>query len=410
MTIAVSDCHSGQRLAMIRRFSRAIVLASALSGSLITTVAVAPAYAVGGRSLPDAPLSAGFVQGSVSWLVVPMGHLADPSNTFWQLFVRTSSSGGWKTATPPGVADNGGLVMADGPGGSLVTGFLPSQDLTFSPLSLTTNAGAVWTGAYFPEGLLSVPDAMGGTSNGGNLALGRTGGGSLLEAVGGLSRWRRVTTAGAIARSAAGAPCGVERLTAAAVAPDGDPLVGTVCRRPGLVGLYQIVGGRSEAIPVRAPPALLGAPVSVLRLASTGAGVAMLLEGSETTGRTALVAGSMSAASSSPVLSAPFVLPTGAKLVATGTTPGGGVFVLLQPAGQAAPELVDVSASPRTATAWNVLPKPPRGTLGAAFSIGRIDAVTVHSSTLTDYVLDEDSATWTRSQVIHVPIQYGSSD
>jgi hypothetical protein len=47
--------------------------------------------------------------------------------------------------------------------------------------------------------------------------------------------------------------------------------------------------------------------------------------------------------------------------------------------------------------------------LGAAFSPGRIDAVTVHSSTLIDYALDESTATWVRSQVIDVPIQYGSS-
>jgi hypothetical protein len=47
--------------------------------------------------------------------------------------------------------------------------------------------------------------------------------------------------------------------------------------------------------------------------------------------------------------------------------------------------------------------------LGAAFSPGRIDAVTVHSSTLIDYVFDETSSTWVRAQVVHVPIQYGSS-
>jgi hypothetical protein len=47
--------------------------------------------------------------------------------------------------------------------------------------------------------------------------------------------------------------------------------------------------------------------------------------------------------------------------------------------------------------------------LDAAFSAGRIDAVTVQSSTLIDYTLDQSSATWVRSQVVHVPIQYGSS-
>jgi hypothetical protein len=47
--------------------------------------------------------------------------------------------------------------------------------------------------------------------------------------------------------------------------------------------------------------------------------------------------------------------------------------------------------------------------LGAAFSPGRIDAVTVHSSTLIDYAFDESTMTWVRSQAVHVPIQYGSS-
>jgi len=405
----VSDSHAAHRFAVVWRLVVAIVLVSALLGSVTTTIAVRSAFSVEYRPLPDAPLTTAFVQGDSTWLEVPMGHLGDPSNTFWQLFVRSPSTGGWRTATPPGVADNGGLVMADGPGGGLVAGFLPSQDLTFSPLSVTTDAGGVWTGAYFPQGLLSVPDALGGTSAGVHLALGRKGGGSLLEAARSLSTWRPVTTAGALGRSAAGARCGVERLTAAAVAPDGDPLVGTACRRPGVVGLFEIVDGRSEAVPVSTPPAMLRAPVSVLRVVSTGTGVAVLLEGSGQTGQTVLVAGWISAPSSAPVLSASFSPPRGA-LVATGTTPGGGVFVLLQPVGKGPPELVEVSAPQGTTPAWDVLPTPPRGTLGAAFSLGRIDAVTVHYSTLTDYALDEDSGTWTRSEVIHVPIQYGSSD
>jgi hypothetical protein len=218
-----------------------------------------------------------------------------------------------------------------------------------------------------------------------------------------------VTTAGDLGRSTAGSLCGVERLTAVAVGPSGDPLVGTSCRRRGVAGLYEIADGRTEAISLRVPAAWLGEPVSVLRLVSTGAGVAVLLGGSERTGRTALVAGWISGSSLSPALSAPFVVPLGDTLLATGTTPGGGVFALLQPPGRTDPELVDISATPSAGTVWDVLPPPPSGTLGVAFSFGRIDAVTVHSSVLTDYALDEGSTTWTRSQVIHVPIQYGSS-
>jgi hypothetical protein len=48
--------------------------------------------------------------------------------------------------------------------------------------------------------------------------------------------------------------------------------------------------------------------------------------------------------------------------------------------------------------------------LAAAFSPGRIDAVTVQNSTLIDYSFDDASAIWVRSEVGHVDIRYGSSD
>ena len=41
-----------------------------------------------------------------------MGGSAADHNNFWQLFVRPAGTGSWRLVTPPGVATNGGLVVA----------------------------------------------------------------------------------------------------------------------------------------------------------------------------------------------------------------------------------------------------------------------------------------------------------
>ena len=380
-----------------------------LMGSTVTLVAAAPAPAAPAVAAAVAPLTSSIVQGGDTWLVVPMGHLNQFLNTFWQVLVRSPAGTGWKTVTPPGVADNGGLVVDPAPGGGLLAGFLVSQFLTFSPLSRTDDGGRTWNGLYFPEPLLAVPDALGGSATGPALALGRSGGGTLLEAGPTLSSWRPAITARTLARTPAGARCGIERLTATAVAPHGDPLVGVECRRPGTVGLFDVATTDATAIPFSDSPALRDAAVSVLRLVPTAGGVAVLLRAERRAGRATIVAGWLAGGPQPATLSTPLAVPAGARLVASGTTSGGGLFVLLAPAGGGAPELADVSAPAPGAAAWSVLPHPPRGTLAAAFSPGRIDAVTVHDSTLIDYALDVASATWVQSQVFHVDIQYGSS-
>jgi hypothetical protein len=363
--------------------------------------------------ITTAPITTAFVQGGDTWLVVPMGDLSQLVNTFWQLFVRTPTGAGWVLVTPPGVADNGGLVITPGPDGWLLAGFLANQDLVFSPLSLTTDGGQKWTGVYFPDALAPVPDSLGGTIGDTTAGLGSSGRGSLLETgadLSSLSSWRPAMTAAQLGHSAAGARCGVERLTATAMAPNGDPLLGASCAHRGVVGLFDVAAGGVTAVAFPRSSTLAGATVSVLRLVETTSGVAVLLGARERSGSTMLVAGWLAPSGQAGAPSVPLAVPAGAKLLASGTTPGGGVFVLLQPVGTSAPELADVSpASGSAKPSWVVPPPPPRGTLGAAFSPGRIDAVTVHSSTLIDYVFDETSSTWVRAQVVHVPIQYGSS-
>jgi hypothetical protein len=65
---------------------------------------------------------------------------------------------------------------------------------------------------------------------------------------------------------------------------------------------------------------------------------------------------------------------------------------------------------PGPGESWRALPPVPRGTaaLAAGPGSGAFDALAVSGGTLTVYRLTP-AGTWTRTQAIKVPIQYGSS-
>ncbi len=79
-------------------------------------------------SVPSVPpsLATSLVTAGGSWSAVVMGGPASQDNAFWQLFARPGASTAWKVATPPGVATNGGLVLAGLGGRSLLTGSVPA--------------------------------------------------------------------------------------------------------------------------------------------------------------------------------------------------------------------------------------------------------------------------------------------
>ena len=84
--------------------------------------------------------------------------------------MRPDGASRWSLVTPPGVADNGGLVAAGG-GTSLTVGFRPSQNLAFSPLATSTDAGQNWTPGLLDAGLADTPGAIAVASSGRTLAL-----------------------------------------------------------------------------------------------------------------------------------------------------------------------------------------------------------------------------------------------
>ncbi len=387
---------------MGRRVVGLFVVAALSSVASAMTASAAPAAQTASPTAPSVPLNSSFEQAGDTWLVVPMGHLSNFLNTFWQLFVRPPSGSDWVSVTPPGVADNGGLAVT-AQGDHVLAGFLPSQDLTFSPLALSSHAGRSWQGVYFPEGLSAVPDALGSGTDGVVLALGRANGGTVLTMRTGASAWRTLSTLSKLDHTRAGARCGIARLTAVAVAPSGERVVGAACLRADASAAFALTGGSSRPIVAPVPQTA----VSVLRLLSTPNGVAGLFS-THRGGKTDLRAGWLATGSRSFALSAPLALGPGARLVASGSTATGGVFVLVGAGAQGERELAEVRPG-SIEPSWDVLPTPPRGTLGVAFSNGRTDAVTVDDSTLTDYALDQANRIWVRAQRLHVPIQYGSS-
>ena len=128
---------------MNRQIHRALALTAVVAGAMLAAgcgTATPPASRQAARAAPTTPaLDTSLVTAAGTWAVVVMGGSAARHNNFWQLFIRPAGSTRWKLVTPPGTADNGGLVLASA-GQSLITAFRPSQNLTFTPLTETRTA------------------------------------------------------------------------------------------------------------------------------------------------------------------------------------------------------------------------------------------------------------------------------
>ena len=187
-----------------------------------------------------------------------MGGSAADDNSFWEVFTRPLGSTQWALVTPPGVADNGGLVAAVPPAAQgLDVAVRPSQDLTFSPLALTGNGGKTWDTGLVDASVAAVPDAL--ALGGGRMLVllgdgaidqaATSGAGIPGEGVSGAAQpsasaaaWTRLAAPGAIAGSAAGRDCHVTAVTAVSLTAAGTPLVGASCARPGIAGIFAPAG------------------------------------------------------------------------------------------------------------------------------------------------------------------------
>ena len=383
----------------------AIGLAALLGATaLLAGCGTAAAPASHGPAAEAPPGGSGFLDttaaiGDTTWAVVVMGGSVATENNFWQLFVRPAGTSRWQLATPPGVADNGGLVLAGETSQAVITAFRPSQYLTFTPLTRTGNDGRSWSSSSAPirGALADNPDALAAGPAAGQLLAVLTSGTVEVAAPGGTG-WRTLASRAQIATSAAGKRCGLGPLTAGSFTPAGAPLLAGTCDQPGTAGLFAQANGTWQAAGPRLPAATSREQVSVRSLIRISTGNLVLLTAGTGSARTFYAAQSDS--TGTWTVSPP--LDLGGTAIASASFGPGGIVALVTTSGSAA-----VMTTP--GQGWQSLPKLPPRTVTLAPGGSGIEALAVSRATLTVWQLTPDRAAWQQIQQIKVPIQYGTS-
>jgi hypothetical protein len=325
-----------------------------------------------------------------------MGGSVASRNNFWQLFLRPAGSSRWKLVTPPGVADNGGLVVTSAGGQVLITGFRPSQGLTYTPLSQTSNGGQAWSATGpLDAALANTPDALAAAPAGGQLLALTTAGTSEVAAPG-YTRWHVLSSRRALAATTAGRRCHLRGLTAAAFTAAGTPVLAGTCARPGIAGIFALRDGAWQP----AGPTLPGTGrIAVLRLTTTALGLVALLRAG--TGRAATLYAAWTPANMARWAISP-ALRAGGPAPVSGSFGPGGITAIILPGRRG--ETIAASSQ------WRPLPALPPGTATLAPGPrGQVDALAVHRTRLTVWHLAPGATTWAKAQVISIPIQFGSS-
>jgi hypothetical protein len=350
------------------------------------------AAAAGQRTLP---LDTSVVGQGESYSILEMGGSAASEENFWQLFVRPAGASQWRLATPLGVADNGGLVAAATGAGSLLAGFRPSQDLTFSPLAATADNATSWSAiAPLPAGLADEPGALTANAAGHLLALTTTG--TVLVSDGARSKWTTVTTERVLAASAAGRACGLTGLTAVAFGTDGSPLLAGSCSQPGEVGLFSRVAGGWRLAGPQLGAAGLGAS-AVLTVATAGSVTTALIRSGPAAGGRLVVAWQTAAGQWST--SATLIIKS-AGILSGSAWPGGAIGVVFT--GARAAVITGQGGH------WEPLSNMPAHTATLAVEPGgQVEALSASGGTFGAWTIA--SGSWHIAQTIRVPIPYGSS-
>jgi hypothetical protein len=386
---------------MSRPRRAAIAMATAVGLLAAGCGSAAPAGHGAGPAAPwseRSSLQTALITTAGTWAVTEMGY-ASGHNNFWQLFSRPAGGTRWQLVTPPGVADNGGLVLAGG-GRSLIAAFRPSQYLAFTPLTATTDGGQSWSSQNPVDAALAgVPDALAAAPGSGQLLALLTDGTVRTAAPGG-ARWSTLASERSLAASAPGRGCGLLGLTATAFSPSGQPLLAGACGHPGTAGIFAYSAGSWHAAGPPLPATLARSTVSVLRLTTeAGRTVALLAAG---TGAAASLLAAWTADGGRHWTLSPSLRLNGARVTSASFGPGGAAAIALS--GNRGEALGGPG------TAWRSLPALPPGTATlAAGPAGGFDALAAHRTTLTVWQLAPRSAAWARTQSINVPIQFGSS-
>ncbi|HEY1820298.1 MAG TPA: hypothetical protein VGG83_10245 [Trebonia sp.] len=363
------------------------------------------------------------------WAVVPVS--SDP--VFWEVFVRAVNSPSWRLVTPPGVADNAGLVAAAGGVSSLTVAVRPSQDLLFSPLAATADGGSRWSAAGpISAGVAASPGGL--AAFGGKLAA-LLGNGAIEASANAGATWSTLAKPDTIAASPAGKGCGgAVQVTTISFGPTGtDVLAGGTCGTVGTTAVFSYstgAGWQRVSLPVSGQLVRLTDEMALVLgksgLRALWREMPAANEAVPPANAAQPAAAGWSASAALPV-SGPVIasgalagsrVPAGSEAVAgAGPQDGSGAWVLL-PGGRAA--MISAPAPPtpaghapaatRVLPRWVLLPPlPAHTTVLASGPGGATDALAVSGATLTVWQLAPGATRWAKAQTIVVPIQYGSS-
>ena len=366
------------------------------SGAPQRPAALAPAIAT--------PLATVRRTSAGTWATVAMGRLGQASNTFWQLFYRPAGSATWSNhVEATAVATNGGIVLASS-GASLIAGVRPSDLLTFSPLIATGDGGRTWSPGVLPSGLADRPGALADGAPGGSLALvGASGSEQVLSSAHGISSWSVSTTRAALADTEGGRACGLGAITAVAGSAAA-ALAGGGCARPGVVGLFEDAGAGWRLDPAPVPAGFASQRIEVLGVERAGSALRAPLYLSGPGGAGLAVAEQAAGAWHTTAL---LRLSASEQLTSYGPLAHGAFYALV--AGASGSQRLAVATG--AAGAWEQLPAPPAGTATIAAGPGTaLQALAVNETVLSVWDLAAGARAWSRGQVAHVAIEYGSSE
>jgi hypothetical protein len=337
-----------------------------------------------------------------------MGHLSDPANTFYELFERPAGGSTWSLRTPPGVADNGGLVVGASDSGALTAGFLPSADLTFSVLAQSLIGGTTWSPGNVPSALAPDPDALATGPSGEVVAVLAGSAGKVVSSDSGMASWHSIGSVAALTGLMPGCP--VTAVTAVAVTGSGSPVIGARCANSPVVGLFTPAAAPGTWSSIGGVYAVSGpSTTTVLRLHTWSQGMSALVEQS-TTGGTRIVGEWVSGPTPSATGthgSTPLSVPNGWSIRATavGGGTGAGLTVLL---GADSGSALRVESVGGPGQPWVQTAAPPSGTTAVAAVGTETDAFVPTGSQLAIWTTTPAGG-WIRAARMTVPIQYGSS-
>lgn len=341
--------------------------------------------------------------GATAWLTLPMGHLDDPTNTFWQIFHLSVNDGSiTNESIDTGVATNGGILVGNLDGPKIAVAVRPSIDLAFSPLLFAPSSGGKnWQVTAPATGSISRlgqrGDRLVAVSINGKIS-------SVIEQSAPTSSWKTIGTLPTLQKEPNFRPCSPTAITSVAFDQTGAPIIGVACAIPGVVGLFRYRKQQWNRLSILHAGTLHGV-ISVLSLESCGERICGLVA-SNTGGKTPLFLLTLmtKGANLDPI----GIAPEGARISAIGGTDDGGLWLLYRRRGSIH-GLVKLTvnsqsiALPTMATGAATLVATATGTI-YSFALAGGGGALVESKLSTDSPYH-----WRSVVTRHFSIPYGSS-